>query len=218
MISSISERRRFESIRFSHKLTVKRAEKFRKDTENEKIIEELKTDKLTGLPSFLVLKYLIKNFNPQDFPTNTQIFCVYIDLKNVKMINDTQGHNSGDEYIKECAQKLSHCFRLENNQDFFLRVDKEKPGDIHRKHSNGDEFIALLTCPPEYTDQLSKIIEERLSNINNTDPKIAFRFGISSSALPLSKEENESYFQNLIHQADQDLNQKRLLETNPNSR
>jgi len=63
MISSISERRRFESIRFSHKLTVKRAEKFRKDTENEKIIEELKTDKLTGLPSFLVLKYLIKNFN-----------------------------------------------------------------------------------------------------------------------------------------------------------
>jgi GGDEF domain-containing protein len=49
------------------------------------------------------------------------------DLNNLKRINDTQGHNAGDEHLKTFAQAL----RLETReQDWFYRT-------------GGDEFVGL---------------------------------------------------------------------------
>ncbi|MCX6726588.1 MAG: diguanylate cyclase [Candidatus Shapirobacteria bacterium] len=180
----------------------------------------MKTDKLTGLPSSFALEELIENFNPQDYPTDTQIFCVFIDLKGLKAINDSPngGHDAGDLYIQLCAKKLASSFRLRDGQDILVRQQEEEATGLHRQHFDGDEFVALLTCPQLNSNQLLETINQRLLDVSLTNPNILFRFGISSSPLPQQGEENKTYFKNLLDKADKNLNLKRDSETNPNSR
>jgi diguanylate cyclase (GGDEF)-like protein len=54
---------------------------------------------------------------------------MFLDLDNLKVVNDTLGHNVGDEMLKETARLLLATFR---NSDLVARV-------------GGDEFCVLLT-------------------------------------------------------------------------
>jgi len=82
-------------------------------------------DSLTGLNN----RYsLYKQLN--EYIQNKQEFLVvFIDLDNLKMVNDTYDHSAGDTYLKQFAKALQNVVG--------------KQGDVYR--FAGDEFICLIT-------------------------------------------------------------------------
>ncbi len=95
-------------------------------------------------------------------------FCgvvVVIDLTRFKRINDTYGHDIGDEFIKAAGERLKVVFR----------TDPDKPGlkDVVGR-MGGDEFYALIPKfkihgEDSYTiDQLNESLTKRLGAIDVT--------------------------------------------------
>lgn len=86
-------------------------------------------DELTGLANRVLLKDRINtaiNFHQRQ---SLQMALLFIDLDGFKSINDTYGHDVGDELLKQVADKLSLCVR---KSDTIVRF-------------GGDEFVLLLT-------------------------------------------------------------------------
>jgi len=104
---------------------------------------EAKHDALSGLPNRVHMVEKIEKFlNSYIARRNGQrALAAYIDIDRFKDVNDTLGHEAGDELIKLVAQRLSA--RLRPN-DFLARF-------------GGDEFVIL--CAPAGADTGETIIE-----------------------------------------------------------
>jgi diguanylate cyclase (GGDEF)-like protein len=90
-------------------------------------------DGLTGLPNrSLFSKLLNQNIN-QAKRNKKRLALMFLDLDHFKHINDTLGHDAGDQLLQEVAQRLKSNLR---NSDVVARL-------------GGDEFVMVL---PEVTD------------------------------------------------------------------
>ena len=101
-------------------------------------------DFLTNLPNR-------KNFNDKFAQVlkslNTQekyIALLFLDLDKFKVLNDTKGHDYGDELLKEASKRLSHSIR---SSDFVARL-------------GGDEFVIILDILPKDYEQAKEICEK----------------------------------------------------------
>ncbi|MFD1621350.1 transporter substrate-binding domain-containing protein [Thalassotalea marina] len=98
-------------------------------TLEEKMKHMATHDELTGLANRVLLKdrlNLAINFHQR----NERLLAVlFIDLDGFKTVNDTHGHDVGDELLQQVAQRLSGCIR---KSDTVVRF-------------GGDEFVLLLT-------------------------------------------------------------------------
>ncbi|WP_022856100.1 GGDEF domain-containing protein [Thermodesulfobacterium thermophilum] len=119
-------------------------------------------DELTGLYNRYYLKdYLAKLIEKLKRNQNNKLFLIFIDLDNFKLINDTYGHNKGDNVLKEVAEILTVNFR---KYDVISRY-------------GGDEFIVLLESnehPTKKINALRQKIEENFKEFN-----LSFSYGIS---------------------------------------
>lgn len=112
--------------------------------EREELEHKSKIDLLTGLLNkeafFLQSKEYLKNSEDKNFAM------IFLDVDNFKQINDTLGHITGDEAIKETAKKLQVIF---SHYDLISRF-------------GGDEFCILLKEIPEETlkDKLEWTVEK----------------------------------------------------------
>jgi diguanylate cyclase (GGDEF)-like protein/PAS domain S-box-containing protein len=97
--------------------------------ENEDKIERLAFyDALTGLPNRRLLMDRLQNalaISEREHLTGALLF---IDLDNFKDLNDTQGHDMGDQLLKQVAIRLNECVR---EADTVARL-------------GGDEFVVML--------------------------------------------------------------------------
>ncbi len=77
---------------------------------------------------------------------------VMIDLDNFKPINDTYGHNTGDEALKRVAKALTHQSRYE---DVIARL-------------GGDEFIIILSRVTDVSvlDRLATNLIQQIGEIS----------------------------------------------------
>ncbi len=94
-------------------------------------------DSLTGLPNrklFVeMLDQLLKNARRRAVDDHHhQLAVMFLDLDRFKNVNDTLGHDVGDELLKEVAQRLKGCVR---GTDMVGRI-------------GGDEFVALISNVP----------------------------------------------------------------------
>ncbi|GAA0726926.1 hypothetical protein GCM10008905_23940 [Clostridium malenominatum] len=106
--------------------------------ENENRIEEMAYyDKVTGLPNrnYIMERFEIKNSA-----------LIFLDIDEFKKVNDTLGHNKGDELLKKIA----------------FRLKKYSPSNSMVGRFGGDEFLILI---PEFYD--IKELEEICNNLIN---------------------------------------------------
>jgi diguanylate cyclase (GGDEF)-like protein len=90
-------------------------------------------DRLTGLASRLVLEDRLRDAIESVRRHQTGLALLMVDLDHFKGINDTFGHQAGDEVLRETAQRLLEAVRTTDN---VVRL-------------GGDEFVVLL---PEIRD------------------------------------------------------------------
>jgi len=104
---------------------------------------EAKHDALSGLPNRVHMVERIDEFL-QDrllLTHDNRAVAAYLDIDRFKDINDTLGHDAGDQLIKLVAQRLKECLRP---NDFLARF-------------GGDEFVIL--CAPAAAEAGSALAE-----------------------------------------------------------
>ena len=105
-------------------------------------------DVLTGLPNRTLFQDRLRHTLAQARRKNERVALMFIDLDNFKTINDTLGHDIGDELLKQAALRLQQVMR---DVDTVARL-------------GGDEFTAILSdCNAEAADMISRRIVDELS-------------------------------------------------------
>jgi diguanylate cyclase (GGDEF)-like protein/PAS domain S-box-containing protein len=102
-------------------------------------------DALTGLPNRLALLMRLAQLLPEARRHKWSIAIMFIDLDRFKIINDTLGHQVGDELLREVASRLAGVVR---ETDFVARL-------------GGDEFVVILPAiitPADAAIVASKIV------------------------------------------------------------
>jgi diguanylate cyclase (GGDEF)-like protein/PAS domain S-box-containing protein len=85
-------------------------------------------DDLSGLPNRLLFRQLLEQALLDAGRSRKPLALLLIDLDRFKLINDTLGHDAGDEVLREVTARLRHCL---GETDIISRF-------------GGDEFAALI--------------------------------------------------------------------------
>ncbi|HOI19014.1 MAG TPA: GGDEF domain-containing protein [Candidatus Woesearchaeota archaeon] len=127
----------------------------------EKLTYASTHDFLTGLYNRM---YFEDKLREMDAPNNLPISIIFADLNELKHVNDTLGHQKGDDLIKTIANILKKSFR---EQDIISRW-------------GGDEFVVLLTKTPyEVAQKRTKIVSEMCNISNLENPTRNYELSIS---------------------------------------
>ncbi len=105
-------------------------------------------DTLTGLPNRNLAQDRIAQGIIFAQRTNRQLALLFIDLDNFKLINDSLGHNMGDQLLQAVAQRISDCVR---GGDTVARL-------------GGDDFAVILTDVSQEED-ISRLAHKILAAI-----------------------------------------------------
>ncbi len=121
-------------------------------------------DGLTGLPNRSMFSKLLTQRISEARRYNKQLAVAFLDLDRFKQINDTLGHEAGDQLLIDVAARLEGCVR---DSDTVARL-------------GGDEFVVLL---PEMDDgkQASIVAQKILSVIGKAFTLIGHEFRVTAS-------------------------------------
>ncbi len=93
-------------------------------------------DHLTGLPNRLLFKDRLSQAILQAGRTGLSLGVIFLDLDSFKTVNDTLGHERGDELLFVIADRLKRCLRESDTVSRF----------------GGDEFLLLINNLAEVSD------------------------------------------------------------------
>jgi len=123
------------------------------------------TDPLTNLPNARALHIRFAEEEARARRNGTSFQVVMLDLDDFKLVNDTYGHNIGDQMLREVARVLNAQLR---EYDFLARYA-------------GDEFVAVVQdLPRAQADDLCERIERAIGQLSlRVPPDKRARVGIS---------------------------------------
>ncbi len=143
-------------------------------------------DALTGIPNRVLLADRMKQAIAQTARAQNMMAICYLDLDGFKPINDTMGHEAGDQVLIEVAKRIENTIR---GGDTIARL-------------GGDEFVVLL-LGLEKGEECALTLERLLEvigypiTIENKSPTISASIGVS--IYPLDNEDPDT----LLRHADQ---------------
>jgi diguanylate cyclase (GGDEF)-like protein/PAS domain S-box-containing protein len=100
----------------------------RKQVEAE-LVRQATRDALTGLPNRSLLRSLMHEVVARSAQSSSGCAFLFVDLDGFKAVNDTYGHDVGDELLKDAARRLRAALRA-----------SDEVGRL-----GGDEFVVLLS-------------------------------------------------------------------------
>ena len=148
--------------------------------QNKLLEQRAYTDSHTGLPNKSACEKILNNKEIIDEPTA----CIMFDLNNLKTVNDTMGHSSGDQLIMNFARLLRSVIPEE---DFVGRY-------------GGDEFMAVIyhTSKAEVEDILKYLRREK-DRLNGNENPMSIDYACGWA---LSEDYKECTMQILLDKAD----------------
>ncbi len=145
-------------------------------------------DILTGLPNRSLLNQRLKQILALAQRDGTHVGCLFLDFDHFKRINDTLGHDAGDQLLQAIAQRLISAVR---ESDTVARL-------------GGDEFVVVLPgLDPEHAAYevmavLTRVRESFLAPFRLSDQVPTLTCSIGVAMYPLDAPDGG----NLIKQAD----------------
>jgi diguanylate cyclase (GGDEF)-like protein/PAS domain S-box-containing protein len=115
----------------------------------ERIYHMAHHDALTGLPNRSLICDRLQQAIAHAERNRESVLVAFIDLDSFKMVNDTLGHNAGDELLKEVAGRMVGCVRREDTVGRF----------------GGDEFVLVLPHVDDNPQVLAPLLEKILEAV-----------------------------------------------------
>lgn len=128
-------------------------------------------DALTGLPNRLLLQDRLAQAIETARRTGQQLALMFIDLDDFKVVNDTFGHDAGDEVLKRAVARLRSCL---HRDDTLARL-------------GGDEFIVIRTGirgSDEVAAVAGRIVDHLTDEIATGDRRIRVGASIGIALYP----------------------------------
>lgn len=122
------------------------------------------TDALTGLYNRKYLEDFIDKKMPDEIEKGTTYAVMFLDIDYFKMVNDTYGHDVGDDILRKLAITLKSCI---SQNEFIIRY-------------GGEEFLILMKNPSEES------AKELALKINSEFSKLVFNYNNDSFSKTIS--------------------------------
>jgi diguanylate cyclase (GGDEF)-like protein len=143
--------REFIKKPFSIDEFILRFDKMMRDRKGEEALLALSlTDELTGLYNRRRFFVLTEQCLKVAIRAKKRSLLLYIDMDDLKLINDHFGHNDGDQALIDLASILKNTFR---ESDIIARI-------------GGDEFVVLLESTDENDEMLITRLDENIRDYN----------------------------------------------------
>lgn len=144
---------------------------------NQRLQELALTDALTGLPNRRHGMERLDQTWALAIRAGRPVCCMMVDIDHFKMVNDTYGHQFGDEALKLVAASLQHAARI---QDIVCRL-------------GGEEFMVI--CPDtddkagfQLAERLRQHVSSQILLANDNKVQLRVSIGLSDNAGVASKE------------------------------
>jgi len=102
-------------------------------------------DLVTGLPNRAQLNEQLNYVLKLAQRNESQFALLFLDLDHFKQVNDTLGHDAGDDLLQQVSQRLTAVVRESDAISRPLDTTEDEPGPKHTvARLGGDEFVVLL--------------------------------------------------------------------------
>lgn len=164
--------------------------------EEQRLIKLATKDHLTGLYNRMVFEDALKRYIKQAQRYNQSGAILYIDLDDFKIVNDTLGHEAGDEVLKEVSRLLELSVR---DSDMAARL-------------GGDEFAIILQYVSEQeahvkATQIRDLIKNMSLEYNGSQIRVGASIGVEPFGVGETLEANI-----LLKRADQAMYDKKAVQ------
>lgn len=106
-------------------------------------------DLVTGLPNRAQLRESLTQTLRMSERTNSEFALLFLDLDHFKQVNDTLGHDAGDDLLQQVSNRLSSVLRDSDVLGKPERLDEIDVDELGVKDTvariGGDEFVVLLS-------------------------------------------------------------------------
>lgn len=149
------------------------------------LLASVSTDSMTGIYNRQAGMDYLKRY-VEDVESGNEIFTIsYLDLNDLKFVNDTFGHSEGDEYILKVVEIINSSIR---QTDIFARM-------------GGDEFLIIFPkCSYHVVENIMETVESKLDVYNNTADKEC-PYSISYGILEINQEADTN-IEHVLNNAD----------------
>jgi diguanylate cyclase (GGDEF)-like protein/PAS domain S-box-containing protein len=135
-----------------------------------KLVEQAQYDPLTQLPNRSLLGDRLRQAMLEAGRKGHFVAVILLDLDEFKLVNDTLGHNAGDQLLTEVAGRLQECLRAADTVARF----------------GGDEFVVVvpITDAANATEVAERILNQLQSRFRILEREIAALPSIGISLFP----------------------------------
>ncbi len=153
-------------------------------------------DLVTGLPNRAQLRENLSQILHWSERQENQFALLFLDLDHFKQVNDSLGHDAGDELLKQVSERLAAVLRESDTLSFpeGEHADNSESNDTVAR-IGGDEFVVLLGCinrPEDAARVAERIAESVREPYLLADVEVTVTTTIGISVYPEDGRDSES--------------------------